>query len=72
MVTRLGFDEDSKLGIFSIGSTDDITNLPTLNTSGKGEAELFEPVCPQSYALLNDGTGDRYVLSDNNTWVKEG
>lgn len=71
MVTRLGFAQGSKLGIFSIGSAADIANLPTMNTDGKGEADTYEPVCPGSYALLNDGTGGKYILKDTNEWVEE-
>lgn len=71
MITRLGYDFESKLGLFSIGGAADVENLPTMTENGKEDAELYEPVCPGSYALLNDGSGGKYVLSDADEWVEE-
>ena len=72
MVTRLAMDYSSKLAIFSIGSATDVEKLPTMTEYGKEEAADFQPVSPNSYALLNDGSGGRYILSDSDVWTKEG
>lgn len=72
MIIQIAKDYSSKFAVFSIGSSSDVANLPTMNSNGKGDGEQFTPVCPGSIAKLNDGTGSRYVLHDNNTWTLEG
>lgn len=72
MVTRLGFDYNSKLAIFSISESSDVANLPLTDRKGVNEAAGFEDCAPGSFAYLTDGTGGKYVLDGKtNTWKEE-
>ena len=73
MVTRVGFDHSTKLGMFSLSAAADVANLPLTNRAGIDEAELYEACAAGSYAYLTDGSGTKYVLDgETNAWVSEG
>ena len=72
MITQNGYDYDFKTALYSVGSVEEIAQLPTTTADSVVDGKTYKACAAGSYAYLTDGSGKKYVLDgDSDSWKED-
>lgn len=71
MARLVDYNYTTKWALFSIGSSSELSSLPTTTTSGSVPGTPEGGVTAGSIAYTNDGNFDLFTLDESDTWNAE-